>query len=147
MSELNENINLLGAIIANVNNVLMISIFISRIYNYQRIEYFLGIVFMVIPLMWMFVKAVEMSQPFIHMLQLGLMICFIIVELILDYILKLEFRQNQSIVIPYVTLFYASFGGMIGIASPSGKHWMLITIITFLIMVALSFVMHFKTGT
>ena len=97
--------------------------------------------------MWMFFKAFEISQPFIYFLQLGLMICFIIVELILDYILKLEFRQNQAIVIPYVTLFYASFGGMIGIASHSGKFWMLITVISFFVMVALSLLMHFYTGT
>ena len=115
--ELKENINLLGSIIANVNNLLLISIFIARIYHYHKIEHVLGIVFIVsiLPLMWMFLKAIEMSRPFMYFLQLGLMISFIIAELILDYILKLEFRQNRSIVIPYVMLFYASFGGMIGI--------------------------------
>lgn len=147
--ELKENINLLGSIIANVNNLLLISIFIARIYHYHKIEHVLGIVFIVsiLPLMWMFLKAIEMSRPFMYFLQLGLMISFIIAELILDYILKLEFRQNRSIVIPYVMLFYASFGGMIGIAGERGKHWMIITIITFLVMVSVSFLMYFRTGT
>jgi hypothetical protein len=149
MFESKENINLLGSILANINNLLLIFIFLARINHYPRTEYFFGLIFIitVIPLAWMFIKAFEFSQSFIYFLQLGLMIIFILVELILDYILKLDFRHNRNIVIPYVTLFYASFGGMIGIASQSGKIWTIVTILTFLIMVGLSLSMHFKTGT
>jgi hypothetical protein len=95
----------------------------------------------------MFINASEINSSFLYFLQLGLMICFILAELTLDYILKLDFRQNRSILIPYVMLFYASFGGMIGIASQSGKYWTIVTIITFLLMVGISLLMHFKTGT
>jgi len=147
--ELREDINLLGSIIANINNLLMISLFITRICSYHRIEQIIGMVFIasILPIMWIYFQAIKMNRPFIYFLQLGLIICFIIVELILDYILKVEFRQNRGITIPYVALFYASFGGMIGIASHGGKYWMIITVITFLIMVAVSLIMHFRTGT
>jgi len=75
------------------------------------------------------------------------MIGFIFVEFLLDYLLKLNFRQNQNYVIPFLILFYASLGGMIGIASHSGKQWTVITVITFLLMVTVSLIMHFKTNT
>ena len=74
------------------------------------------------------------------------MMGFIIVELVLDYILKVNFRKNRAIVIPYLTLFYASLGGMIGIAGHSGNVWSIITVVTFLLMTAMSLIMHFKTG-
>lgn len=149
MLESKDNINLLGSIIANLNNVFLVGIFLSRIYKYQSIEYWLGILFIssFIPLILMLVKAFEMNRPLLYFIQLILMISFILLELLLDYILKIDFRQNRNILIPYITLFYASFGGMIGIASQAGRSWTIITIITFLVMTFLSLFMHFKTGT
>jgi hypothetical protein len=149
MLESKDNINLLGSIIANLNNVFLIGIFLARIYKYQTIEYWLGLLFIssFIPLMLMLAKAFEMNRPLIYLIQLILMLSFICLELLLDYILKIDFRQNRNILIPYITLFYASFGGMIGIASQAGKPWSIITIITFFVMTFLSLFMHFKAGT
>ncbi len=149
MLESKDNINLLGSIIANLNNVFLIGIFLARIYKYPTIEYWLGLLFIstIIPLILMLVKAFEMNRPLLYFVQLILMISFILLELLLDYILKIDFRQNRNIVIPYVTLFYATFGGMIGIASHTGKSWLLITIFTFLLMTFFSLFMYFKTGT
>ena len=144
-----ENINLIGALIANLNNILLLFIFVSRIYKYQKVEYWIGIVFIlsIIPLLLMFVKAFEMDRHLLYFIQLSLMIGFIILEFALDYLLGVDFRNNQNIVIPYITLFYASFGGMIGIASQAGKSWAIVTVITFLTMTFLSLFMHFKTGS
>ncbi len=144
-----NSINLLGSIIANVNNILLIGIFIARIYKYPKIEYWLGVLFIlsIFPLLIMFIKSLEIKKTLIYYIQLLLMVSFIGLELFLDYIFKLDFRQNRCILIPYLILFYASLGGMIGIAGQSGKIWTLVTIITFLVMAAVSMIMHFKTGT
>ncbi len=143
------SINLLGTIVANVNNIILCGIFLARIYKYPKIEYWLGIFFIssIIPLIIMFVSAFETKRELLYFIQLILMISFIILELLLDYIFKIDFRHNQSIVIPYILLFYASFGGMIGIATHSGKQWTIITVIIFLIMTVLSLFMHFKTDS
>ena len=94
----------------------------------------------------MLINATETKREILYFIQLILILGFIVLEFILDYLFKIEFRQNQNIVIPYLFLFYASFGGMIGIASQAGKPWTVITIITFLLVTALSFIMHFKTN-
>jgi len=149
MFDSKESINLLGAIIANINNILLIILFSARIFKYPRIEYWLGIIFMlsIVPLVLMFAKAFEAKRELLYFVQLFLMISFIVFEFILDYLLKIDFRHNVIIVIPFLTLFYASLGGMIGIASQSGKQWTIITVITFLLMTALSLFMHYKTDS
>lgn len=147
--ESRKRINLLGSVIASTNNILLIFLFLSRIYKYPWIEYWLGIVFMlsIVPLAYMWIKAIESKRAIIYFVQLSLMIAFIVVEFILDYLLKLEFRQNQNYVIPFLILFYASLGGMIGISSHSGKQWAVITVITFLLMTTVSLIVHFMTNT
>ncbi len=144
-----ESINLLGSVITNINNILLIFLFLARIYKYPKVEYWLGVVFLlsIVPLTYMLIKAVESKKTMIYFVQLSLMIGFIVVEFLLDYLLKLDFRQNQNYVIPFLILFYASLGGMIGIASQSGQQWTVITVITFLLMTIISLIMHFKTNT
>jgi hypothetical protein len=150
MFESKENINLLGALIANINNILLTILFLARINKYPRAEYWFGIIFMlsIIPLMFMFINAIgDSSRNFLYFVQLILIIGFIVLEFFLDYLLKIDFRQNRTFVIIYLTVFYASFGGMIGIASHAGRQWTLITVITFVLMTTFSLLMHFKTNT
>ena len=149
MDDLKNTLDLTGSIIANFNNVILILIFAARIYHYPRVEYWLGILFIltIIPLIFILANSLSMERPLLYYIQLILVIFFIVVELLLDYILQINFRNNSEILIPYLILFYAPFGGMIGVASRSGKGWTIITIISFLIMTAASLTMHFKTST
>ena len=147
MFESKESIDFLGSVVANINNILLTAIFIARIYKYPKIEYWLGLLFIlsIIPLVLMFLKAFQFNRTGLYFIQMLLMIAFLIVEFILDYLLKIDFRHNRSMVIAYVTLFYASLGGMIGVAAQSGKRWAIITVITFILMTVTSLLMHFKT--
>ena len=74
------------------------------------------------------------------------MIAFIIVEFLVDWFPKIEFRNNLLIVIPYVMLFFGATGGMIGVASLAGKKWAVVTVTSFLIMAVLAFVQRQVTG-
>jgi len=99
-----------------------------------------------IPIVYLIFSSTNFERPTFYYIQLGLMLGFIIVELFLDYVLKVDFRQTRWIVISYVTMFFASTGGMIGIASQAGKYWTILAIILFLIMTALAFIQRAKTG-
>lgn len=148
MTESTQTSDLIGAIVANVNNVLLIFLFIARIKNLPRIEYWLGLIFIlsIVPLTYLFIQALGNNFQVLYFIQIGLMIAFLIVELGLDYIFKVDFRHTQKIVIPYVMLFFAGAGGMIGVASHAGKTWTLITVISFLSMTISTFIMHTITG-
>jgi hypothetical protein len=140
--------NYVGAVVAVTINVFLIALFIARLSKKPRIEHWLGIVIILnaVPLLYLFVKAFSFKRPVLYFIQIGLMIAYLIVELILDYILKVDFRQNLRIVIPYIMLFFSGTGGMIGVASHAGKGWLLASIISFLVMMALSFIQRAITG-
>ena len=68
------------------------------------------------------------------------------VELLLDYVLKIEFRQVTWTVISYVMLFFAATGGMLGVAANGGRVWMISAVILYLVMAVLAFVQRAVTG-
>ncbi len=141
-------LNLLGAYIAIVILVTSSLIFIFRLTNQQTVEYWTGIVFMLtaIPLAYLIYSSSNIERPTLYYIQLVLMIGFIILELLLDYIFKVDFRHTKWMAISYAMFFFASTGGMIGIASQAGKSWSISAVILFLIMTALAFVQRAKTG-
>jgi hypothetical protein len=131
--------------------ILSVSIFlfIFRLLNKPILEYWTGIIFILtaFPLIYLLVLAIKLERPTLYYIQLGTILTFIIVELLLDYILKIEFRNIKWATILYVMLFFAGTGGMIGIASHAGRIWSITTVILFFIMTALAFYQRAKTGT
>ena len=143
-----KRINLYGAILANVINISTISIFIARLLGEPEIGHWIGSIIQlsIIPLCYLLYSARSLNRARIYYIQVGLMIVFIIVEFLVDWFPKIEFRNNLQIVIPYVMLFFGATGGMIGIASLAGKKWTVVTVISFLIMFVLAFVQRQITG-
>ena len=125
MTDSKQVLNLVGAIVANLINVLVITVFIARLSNRPKIEYWLGIILIssLVLLTYPFITTFGFKRPFLYFIQIGLMITYLVVELLLDYISKVDFRQNQRIFIPYIMLFLSGTGGMIGVASHAGKVW------------------------
>ena len=148
MAESTQVSNIVGAIVANLINVLVIAVFIARLSDSPKIEYWLGIILIlsIVPLAYLFITAFGFKRHVLYFIQIGLMITYLVVDLMLDYILKVDFRQNQRIVIPYIMLFFSGTGGMIGVASHAGKVWAIVTIISFLIMGIFTFVQRYVTG-
>lgn len=147
MTSINRN-NLYGAILANVINISAISIFTARLLYYPETGHWIGIIIqiIIIPLVYLLYSARKFNRPKMYYVWIGLMIVFIIVEFLVDWYPKVEFRNNLTVVIPYVMLFFGATGGMIGVASLAGRRWTLLTVISFLIMFALAFVQRQITG-
>lgn len=141
-------LNLLGAYLSVFALTVCIFVFVSRLAEKKSIEHWLGIVFIgtIIPYVYLLFNAQKNDRPGIYYIQLMCVILFLIVELLLDYIFKLEFRNIRWMVITYVMLFFAATGGMIGIASNGGKLWTIISVILFFIMTALAFIQRSITG-
>jgi hypothetical protein len=143
-----NKINCFGTYLALLILITNILIFLFRLRGNPRIEYWLGVLFLLtsIPIVFLLLTAKELQRPPIYYIQLGLMLVFIIVEFLLDYFLKVNFRNTRWMVIMYATLFFASTGGMIGIASLSGKIYSIVATMIFLIMAFLAFFQRVKTG-
>jgi len=140
--------NLFGAIVANIINTSSISLFILRLLGKPDIGHWIGILVQlsIIPLAYLLYSAKSLKRAKIYYIQISLIIVFIIVEFLLDWYPKIDFRDNLTIIIPYVMLFFGATGGMIGVASLAGKRWTVITATSFLIMAVLAFVQRQVTG-
>lgn len=143
-----EQTNRLGAVVALVFYGSASLVFIFRLLGYPQVGHWIGYgeLLLVIPLLYLLVQAPQLQRPALYYLQIGLLLAWLLVEAVLDYILRLEFRQVRWLVISYVVLFFAGTGGMLGVAANAGRGWSMAAIILFLVMAALAFVQRAVTG-
>ena len=143
-----ERINILGAILANAINLSTILVFIFRLLEKPNIGHWIGIIIQlsIFPLIYLLYTASQFNRRKIYYLWVILMMVFVIVEFLVDWYPTVDFRNNLSIVIPYVMLFFGATGGMIGVASYAGQKWTIMTVITFLIVFVLAFIKRGVTG-
>ena len=128
--------------------LLIIVVFIMRISGQIEIGRWIGLfsTLVLIPLVFLLAVGLKTDRRGIYFAWLGLMILFLLFELVVDHILRIDFRSQQWSVIAYVMFFFAATGGMIGVASQAGKTWAVLTTIIFLIMAVLSFLQRAITG-
>jgi hypothetical protein len=143
-----ERLDLLGAWVAAAIFILSSLVFVSRLVEKPDWEYWLGLALLLtaLPLSYLLIQAPGHHRPPLYYLQIGLMLAYLAVQLVLDYVLQVEFRQVRWAVIAYVMLFFGGAGGMIGVASAAGKGWMLASVVLFLVMAVLAFVQRAVTG-
>jgi hypothetical protein len=143
-----ERANLAGALVAVAMYVLCIAVFVSRLAGRPQLGHAAGWAqfALVMPLIVLLVLAPRLDRPRLYYLQIGLMLAFLVVEFVLDFALKVDFRGNRAAVIPYVMLFFAGTGGMVGVASLAGRGWTAAAGILFLATAVLAFVQRGVTG-
>jgi hypothetical protein len=143
-----EKLNLLGALVAVTFFLSAILVFIFRLLGKPQVGHWIGYfeLLLAIPLVYLFIKAPELGRPPLYYIQIGCMLAWLFVELLLDYVLKIDFRQVRWMVIGYVTLFFAGSGGLLGLASLAGRGWSILAVVLFLIMAVLAFVQRKVTG-
>jgi hypothetical protein len=145
---LREKANVLGALLAYAIDVTVILIFIVRLMKRPALEHGLGLMLMIaaVPLVYLLAVASALRRPALYYLQIGLMLAFLLVEFLLDYVLKIEFRNTRWMTIAYVMIFFSGTGGMIGVASQAGRAWAAPAVVLFLVMTALAFIQRAVTG-
>jgi hypothetical protein len=143
-----ERTNLIGAVTAITFFVSASLVFVFRLLSKPQFGHWVGYLefLLVIPLVYLLTQAPQLERPALYYIQIGCMLAWLVVEALLDYILKLDFRQVRWIVIGYVVLFFAGTGGLLGVAANAGKSWSITAIILFLIMAVLTFVQRAVTG-
>lgn len=142
-------LNHLGAVTSIALYVLYIVMFCLRLLGLSKYGHWLASLqfLSIIPFIYLLVKAPQFERPTFYFIQIGLMLFFLLIELFLDYIWIIEFRQIRWMVIIYVTLFFAATGGLLGIISKmENRVWIVVGIGIYLIMVALAFISRAVTG-
>ena len=140
--------DLLGAVVAIAFYVSAILVFSFRLLGKPQYGIWIGYFefLLAIPMIFLLLKAPQLERPVLYYIQIGCMLSWLLVETLLDSILKIDFRNIRWIVISYVVLFFSGTGGMLGVASKAGQGWSISAIILFLIMAVLTFVQRAVTG-
>ena len=142
-----QNLNLLGAIVAHIIFISSILTFGARIFFKVHPGHWVGIplLLMAFPLLYLLLRAAEFNRPFLYYLQLGLMLAWIILLYLVDFAFKVDFRRTRWMVIAFVIFYFAGIGGMLGVAGLAGRVWMISAIVLFFIAAILAFVQHSVT--
>lgn len=143
-----DRIDLIGAMVAVAFYISAMIVFLSRIVRKPKLERWMGIFEFLLapPMFYLLLMAPQLGRPALYYIQIGLMLTWLAAEAVLDYILKIDFRQKRWITVAYVMLFFAGSGGMLGVASYAGRGWSIAALISFLIMTVLTFAQRHITG-
>ncbi len=140
--------NLLGAVVTVMFFLSAILVFTFRLLGKPQYGHWIGYFefLLAIPLLFLLIKAPQLERPALYYIQIGCMLAWLIVEALLDYILKIDFRNVRWMVVSYVVLFFAAAGGMLGVAAKAGHGWSITAILLFIIMAVLTFIQRAVTG-
>ena len=143
-----EKLNLLGALTAVAFMVSAILVFVFRLLGKPQVGHWIGYfeLALAVPLVYLLIKAPAANRPSLYYIQIGAILLWLVIELLLDYIFKVDFRNIRWMVITYVILFFAGAGGLLGVASNAGGGWKIASVVLFLIMAVLTFVQRAVTG-
>jgi hypothetical protein len=79
-----------------------------------------------------YVKAKEKKKTIISN---GIVLFYLILELLLDYVLQIPFREILAIHVPYIVIFYAALFSMIAVSYEKNKRMGYVVIATFWILI------------
>ena len=124
-------------VIANFMNLAAALLLLARARGAIKIERDLGlaIVAMIVPVPLAIIFNIANGRELWTILMPSLLLLFLLVELLFDYILKLEFRYTRLLG-PYLLTYYLGLMAMIGYSFGIGKVFGFITLATYFINLA-----------
>jgi hypothetical protein len=123
--------------IANLTNLLLAGMFLLRGRGRAKAGFAVGLASLClgIPLAAALGFNLATGRPWWSSLLPGLLVLYDVVEFILDYLLKFEFRHSHWLG-PYLGLYYLALLGMIGYAFAVGKTAGFATLLTYFVNLA-----------
>jgi len=117
---------------ANLFNLVIVVVMLSRVPGWKKIEYYAGMInfVFILPLGISLIHNFENRRNIWMVILPGLLLIYLIIELILDYILQLSFRQSRWLG-PYLLSFYLAQWGMVGYGFMVSQFFGFITLLTY----------------
>jgi hypothetical protein len=139
-------LNLAGAVVAHWIYAVSILVFILRLLQMPKLGHWIGsgVLLAAFPLGYLLTRSPSLGRSTLYFLQVGLMLAWLVAAFLLDWWSGIEFRRTRWVVIPYVMLFFAGAGGMLGVAALAGRGWTISAVVMFLIMGVLCVLLHVR---
>jgi len=142
-----RTVDLVVFLCANLFNLLITGIMLSRPFGLARLENILGIIdlLLIIPLgVAVVLNFLGGREWWSYVLPLVLIV-FLIVELLLDYVLQIPFRETR-LLWPYLALFYLAARQQIRYTLLVTKSYGFITLVTYFICLAATAYSYSQVG-
>ncbi len=142
-----HTIDLAVVVIANLINLALIGLFLSRPLGQPKIEYFIGLFLsaLVLPLTALAVLSYKSGREWWAYVLPLVMAAFLLLEFILEYVLGINWRATRLFG-PYLLFYYFSLMMMIGYAFLAGKTYGFITLITYFLGLAATWYSYTRVG-
>ena len=142
-----QTANSLAVLCANFFNLIIVGIMLSRPRKWAKLEHYLGLanIALILPFGFVIVLHASNRESFWLIFLPCLMILFLAIELVLDYVLRIEFRQTRLLG-PYLLLFYAAQWGMIGFGFMVGRVPGILTLLTYFLSLGATAYSYAKVG-
>ena len=139
------DVSLVG--LANIINVLIVAIFLSRAGRKEDLEYYLGLamVTLALPVLFIAVRNASTGREWWTAVLPILMVAFLCLELALDYVFKIKFR-NTVYLWPYLVMFYLALMGLIGYAFLTSRLLGYVTLCTYFLGLLAAWYSYSKVG-
>ena len=117
-------------------NLLIAAIFIAQKLEREKLVSVFGILWLwlIVPLALVFVAYWQTGREMRIMLYFELVLLYMLVEFLLDYIFKIDFRAKAVTHVPYILLEYVALFSLIAIAFDIDPRWGWVVSICFWIM-------------
>jgi hypothetical protein len=139
-------IDLLVIVVANLMNLIMIPVFLLRVFkpDHSTIVVWVWVAFILI-LAAAAISNIRFRRAWWAVIFPLLLVVFLIVEVVLDYIAKYDFRSTWLLG-PYLLLYYGSILGMIGYSFAAQKKTGFITLATYFLSQIAVLYSYFTVG-
>ena len=119
-------------------NLIIAGIFITSKKELPKVRQTLGVAFMLLafPLAIVFINYLIEGRGLGILIRFGLVFLYLLIEFLLDYVFKVEFREKPITHVPYIILEYIALFSLIGIATRINQTWGWIVGIAFWILMA-----------
>ena len=117
-------------------NLLIVCIFVAQKNGWAKATRFIGLLWLLltIPFSVVFVRYLTEGNRPGMMVYFGFVFLYILVEFLLDYVLKFDFRQKWITHAPYIVLEYIALYSLIHIAFGIDRAWGFLVSISFWIL-------------
>ncbi len=133
--------------IANLVNLFIGGIFLARRAGQEQIEHAMGLVLVTFtfPLAILIIWNGALGRAWWAVVLPSLLVGYLLLELLLDYILKIDFR-NTMLLWPYLLIYYLALMGMIGYCFLVKPLYGFVTLATYFLNLAATWYSYAKVG-
>ena len=129
--------NILFVVSTIIFNVGVSGVYLASKFNDGVLLQIFGaiVVFLLIPFTVSFIVYIKEKSEKKIIISLVIILLYLVLEIVLDYILKIPFRDILALHIPYIIVFYAAVFSMIGVSFSIDRKKGFIVLITFWILI------------